>query len=275
MYLLWTGAHRNTGGCKMKEKANYPIKVLEKSIDVLDVIFKSNSPMSISQISEKLRLSPSTIHRILDTLKFRGYIEQKGQDKKYQLGLKLLELGMAKFYQIDLLSEAAPFLKELATRCNETVHLGVLEQKEVVYLAKEESNQNIRMVSRIGKRAALHSTALGKVLLAYLSEAKRRRILNTTNLTAFARNTIINKKELDEKLSLIKNKGYAWDIEENEQDVCCIAAPVKNHRGEVIAAISISSPSYRIDKTKEELFKRNIINIASQISKRLGYVVNG
>lgn len=118
----------------------------------------------MTEISEKLELYPNTIHRILDTLKHWGYVEQDFNTQKYQLGLKLLELGMTKLHQMDLVREATPYLKELVKQCNETVHLGVLEEGEVLYIAKEESSQTIRMCSYVGKRAPLYCTALGKVL---------------------------------------------------------------------------------------------------------------
>lgn len=136
----------------------------------------------MTEISEKLELYPNTIHRILDTLKHWGYVEQDFNTQKYQLGLKLLELGMTKLHQMDLVREATPYLKELVKQCNETVHLGVLEEGEVLYIAKEESSQTIRMCSYVGKRAPLYCTALGKVLLAYLPGEERKKSWSRRNL---------------------------------------------------------------------------------------------
>ena len=157
-----------------KAKPNYPIKVLDKSLSVLELLLRQDSDMNITEMSEKLGFYPSTTHRILDTLKYWGYVEQDSHTQKYQLGLKALELGMTKLHKMDLVREATPYLEELVNQYNETVHLGALEKKEVMYLAKKESSQTIRMISYIGKRAPLHCTALGKVLLAYLPEEERR-----------------------------------------------------------------------------------------------------
>jgi len=255
----------------VKDKPAYPIKVLNKSLSILETLLQHNSPMSMTEISEKLGLYPSTIHRILDTLKHWGYVEQGSNNQKYQLGLKLLELGMAKLHQIDLVKEAHPFLKELVNKCNETVHLGVLEEEEVLYLAKEESSQIIRMCSYVGKRAPLHSTALGKVLLADLSEEERRKILEQKGLPRITEKTITNKEGLEKELNRIKKQGFALDRRENEKDVCCIAAPIKNYQGKVIAAVSISSPVYRVDINKQNHLKETLIKITKKISKRLGY----
>jgi len=255
----------------MKKSPKYPIKVLDKSLSVLDLLLKKGSAMNITEIAEKLEFYPSTIHRILDTLKHWGYVEQDPNMQKYQLGLKLLELGMAKFHQMDLVREATPYLRELVKECNETVHLGVLEEGEVMYLAKEESSQTIRMISYVGKRAPVHCTSLGKVLLAYLSEEERKKILGKKELTRFTENTITDKSKLKKELDKVRKQGFALDLEENEKDICCIAAPIKNYQGKVIGAISISGPVYRIDINKQDHLKEALPKISNKISKRLGY----
>jgi DNA-binding IclR family transcriptional regulator len=256
----------------MKEsKPNYPIKVLNKTFSVLEILLQQGSAMNMTEISERLEIYPSTIHRILDTLKYRGYVEQDPHTQKYQLGLKALELGMAKLHQMDLVREATPYLKELVNQCNETVHLGILEEEEVLYLLKEESSQTIRMYSWVGKRAPLHCTALGKVLLAYLPEEEIKKILDKRELPRFTENTITDKRKLEKELSKVREQGFALDREENEKDVCCIAAPIKNYQGQVIAAVSISGPAFRIDKKVQNNLKEALIETSTKISKRLGY----
>jgi DNA-binding IclR family transcriptional regulator len=185
--------------------------------------------------------------------------------------LKLLELGMAKLHQMDLVREVAPYLKDLVNQCNETVHLGVLEEGEVLYLAKEESSQTIRMISYVGKRAPLHCTSLGKVLLAYLSAEERKKILGEKVLPRLTENTITDKMELEQELDKVREQGFALDREENEKNVRCIAAPIRNHQGRVIAALSISSPTFRLDKNVQNNLKEALIETSEKISKRLGY----
>ncbi len=254
-----------------KTSPNYPIKVLNKSLSILETLLQHNSPMSMTEISEKLGLYPSTIHRILDTLKHWGYVEQESNNQKYQLGLKLLELGMAKLHQMDLAREASPYLKELVNKCNETVHLGVLEEEEVLYLAKEESSQTIRMCSYVGKRAPVHCTALGKVILAYLPEGEKKKILGKRELPRLTEKTITDKEELEKELNRIKKQSFALDRGENEKDVRCIAAPIRNFQGKIIAAVSISGPAFRIDVNTRNNQKEALLEISKKISKRLGY----
>jgi len=255
----------------VKDKPAYPIKVLDKSLFILETLLQHSSFMSIMEISKKLKIYPSTIHRVLNTLKYRGYIEQNPADQKYRLGLKLVELGMARYHQIDLIKEAHPFLKELVDQCNETVHLGILDNTEVLYLAKEKSSQTIRMCSYVGKRAPLYCTALGKVLLAYLPEGERKKILGKKELPRLTEKTITDKKELEKELSKVKKQGFALDRGENEKDVRCIAASIRNYQGKVIAALSISSPAYRTNIDQQNHLKEALLQTSKNISKRLGY----
>jgi len=254
-----------------KTNPNYPIKVLNKTFSILEVLLQHDPAMNMTEISEKLGFYPSTTHRILDTLKYWGYVEQDSHTQKYRLGLKVLELGMAKLYQMDLVREASPYLKELVNQCNETVHLGVQEEGEVLYLAKKESSQTIRMISYVGKRAPLHCTALGKVLLAHLSTEERKKTLGKKVLCRLTEKTITDKEELEKELSKVREQGFAIDREENEKDVCCIAAPIRNYQGEVIAALSISSPIFRLNKNKQNDLEKALIGASEKISKRLGY----
>src|SRR5665648_547409 len=264
--------YNNSKENKMKKASpNYPIKVLDKTFSILDILLQHGSTMHMTKIAEKLGLYPSTIHRILDTLRHWGYVEQEPKSQKYRLGLKALELGMAKLHQMDLVREATPCLKELVNQCNETVHLGALDGREVLYLAKEESSQTIRMISYVGKRAPLHCTALGKVLLAHLSAEERKKTLGEKVLRRLTENTITDEEELEKELGKVREQGFALDREENAKDVRCIAAPIRNYQGKVIAAISISSPIFRIDKKAQNNLKGALIETSEKISKRVGY----
>ncbi|MBU4047794.1 IclR family transcriptional regulator, partial [bacterium] len=145
------------------------------------------------------------------------------------------------------------------------------EEGEVLYLAKEESSQTIRMISYVGKRTPLHCTALGKVLLTYLSAEERKRILGEKALPRLTENTITDEEELEKELGKVREQGFALDREENEKDVCCVAAPIRNYQGKVIAAVSISGPVFRIDVNTQNNLKEALVEISEKISKRLGY----
>jgi len=254
-----------------KKQPSYPLKALDKSLAILEILSRENSPLSIAELSERLGIYPSTIHRILDTLRYWGYVEQDSHTQRYQLGLKVLELSMAKLQGMEFLKEAAPYLKELQNQSNETVHLAILEEGEVLYLDKEESSQSIRTVSRVGRRVPAHCTALGKVLLAYLDQEEQEKVINEKGVSRFTENTITDKKKLREELSKVREQGFAEDREEHEKDVRCLAAPIKDHRGTVIAAVSLSVPAFRMNASKKRKLKETLIQAGEDISKRLGY----
>ncbi|MFQ5835881.1 MAG: IclR family transcriptional regulator [bacterium] len=254
-----------------KKEPTYPLKALDKSLAILEILSRENSPLSIAELSERSAIYPSTIHRILDTLRYWGYVEQDSDTQRYQLGLKVLELGMTKLQGMELVKEAAPYLKQLREQSNETVHLAVLEEGEVLYLDKEESSQSIRMVSRVGRRVPAHCTGLGKVLLAYLQEKEREKILKEKGLPRFTNNTITDEEEVKKELHKVKEQGFAEDRGEHEKDVRCIAAPIKDHRGKVIAAISLSLPAFRMNASKKRKLKETLIQMGENISQRLGY----
>lgn len=260
---------KNTKGTM---KPNYPIKVLNKAFSIIDFLITNGSSVSIRELSKKLNLSPSTAHRILDTLKFWGYVEQDPEMQNYCLGLKVVEVGAAKLRQIDYLRECIPFVSELRNQTNETVHLSVLSEDEVLCLIKEESSQTIKMSSYVGKRGPLHCTASGKVLLAYTSGNKRNQMIENIGLTQFNQNTIADENELEKELIKIRSEGFALDRGEHEEEVNCIAAPIKNHTKDVIAALSVSGPATRLHTHQPDpSLVQLIILTAQRISERLGY----
>ncbi|MBC7190435.1 IclR family transcriptional regulator [Candidatus Aerophobetes bacterium] len=252
------------------EDPKYPLKTLSKSLLILETLAQPHSPTGIGELSRKLGISRSTVHRILDTLRSRGYVEKDPSTLKYRLGSKILELAMAKLEDIELIKEASLYLKELLKQCNETVHLAVLDRGEVLYLDKKESAQAIRIVSRVGGRLPAHCTGLGKVLLAYSDRQTVKEIIKEKGLHRFTKNTITNEAELIRELDKIREQGFAEDNEEIEEGLCCIAAPVRDHSGKVIAAISVSGPKFRmVNKYKE--CKEAVIRTAEKISMQLGY----
>ena len=254
----------------------YQIRILNKSLDILENFFKKDSALTITELSEMLETYPSTIHRILETLKYRGYVEQDSVSKKYFLGLKLAELGKYKTDKLDLVKITYPFLKELVDQFNENAYLGVYSDKKVLYLAKVESNQTVTMSTHIGKTAPLYCSALGKILLASLSKEEINEILSKGKLKRFTEKTITNKKLLKAEINKVKKKGFAFDLGEYEKDVCCVATSVLNYQGKTIGAISLSLPYYRLDsKTKLNNIKEALIQKGREISKNMGYKEQG
>jgi DNA-binding IclR family transcriptional regulator len=254
------------------------VQTIERASSILDILGQSSQGISIRELSAKLKLPKGTSHRLLSSLSYFGYVRQDPKTKDYFLGLKLVELGQLLLSQLDLRKEAEPFLRDLAERTRETVHLVFLDRNEIVYIDKVETDQNssgLRMASRVGLRNPAHSCAVGKVLLSHLSEEELNSIIKEKGLGKRTENTITNPAQLKEHLKNVRAQGYAIDDEENEKGTRCVAAPVYNEGGKAVAAISISGPAFRVTKKIiQESLKKEVTEAAFNISQRLGFSRN-
>ncbi len=257
------------------DKPSNLVQTIKRVSSILDALGQNPNGMSIRELSSKIHLPKGTIHRLLSSLSYFGYVRQDPKTRNYFLGLKLVELGNLLLSQLDLRKEAEPFLRDLAERTKETVHMVFLDRDEIVYIEKVELNHNpsgLKMASRIGLRNPAHSCAVGKVLLSYLPEEELDRIIKEKGLPKRTENTITDPQVLKEHLKMIKVQGYAVDDEENERGIRCVAAPVLNEIGKPVAAISISGPAFRITKKMiQETLRKEVMETALKISKRLGY----
>jgi DNA-binding IclR family transcriptional regulator len=163
-------------------------------------------------------------------------------------------------------------MTDLASKAQETVHLAVLSDIEIVYVDKVDSPRALGVMSKIGQRGPLHCTALGKTLLALQPEDEQSRIIQEIRMTRFTSRTITSKQKLIQELRTVKEQGYALDRREIEEDVECIGAPILNHLGNVVAALSVSGPQKKIGTPREKQFIRDVVRAAASISGKMGYL---
>ena len=255
------------------------VQAIERASLILDALGQNPQGISVRELSAQVFLPKGTTHRLLSSLAYFGYVQQDSKTRHYSLGFKLVELGNCLLNQLDLRTEAKPFLADLTKRTQETVHLVILDQNEVLYIDKVESNDNpsgLRMASRIGSRTPAHSCAVGKILLAHFSEEELDEFIKDTGLPKITENTMSDSIRLKEHLKLVRSQGYVVDDEENEKGIRCVAAPIRNEIGMVVAATSISGPAIRITKKRiQESLKRDIIETALKISRKLGFREEG
>jgi DNA-binding IclR family transcriptional regulator len=256
-------------------KPNNLVQTIERASSILDILGQSPQGISIRELSTKIKLPKGTTHRLLSSLSYFGYVRQDPKTRNYLLGLKLVELGQLLLGQLDLRKEAEPFLRDLAERTKETVHLVFLDRNEIVYIDKVETEQNssgLKMASRVGLRNPAHSSAVGKVLLAHFPEEELKNFIKEKGLAKRTENTIIDPTQLKDHLKLVRAQGYAIDDEENEKGIRCVAAPIYNEVGKTVAAISISGPAFRITKKViQESLKKEVMETALKVSQRLGF----
>jgi DNA-binding IclR family transcriptional regulator len=198
-------------------------------------------------------------------------VEKDKRTGEYSLGLSAFEIGNTYLRQMDLLKVSKPIMTELALKVQETVHLAVLSDKEIVYVDKVDSPRTLGVMSKIGQRGPVYSTALGKVLLAHQTKDQLSRILPEIKLRSFTPSTITSKRKLLEEIRTIQKHGYALDRMESEPDVECIAAPIRNHLGDTVAALSISGPQRKINTPKEKQYIDHVMKAAALISSKMGY----
>lgn len=256
-------------------KPNNLVQTIERVSLILDILGQNPQGISIRDLSLKVSLPKGTTHRLLSSLSYLGYVRQDPKTRNYLLGFKLVELGNLLLGQLDLRKEAESFLKELAERTKETVHMVILDRNEVVYIDKVEVDHNpsgLRMASRIGLRNPAHSSAVGKVLLSLFSDEALNQFLKDKKLSKRTEHTITDAVQLKEHLKMVRNQGYAIDDEENEKGVRCVGAPIYNEAGNAVAAVSISGPAFRVTKNMaQETLKKEVMKTALDISRRLGY----
>jgi len=243
---------------------------LDHALTILENLGEGSAGLGISEISRKTGYPKSKVHRVLLTLARRGYVRKEPQTNRYQLSLKFFALGSIAVNKLEIKQVVTPFLEKLRDASGETAHLAVMDESGVFYVDKIESAQSIRMYSYIGRRAPVHCTAVGKVLLAYQPEQQLEAFLSP-GLKRYTDHTITDGKRLKEELAKVRRHGYAVDNEELELGLFCIAAPIKNHLGQTIAAVSTSGPGVRVTKSKIREFIPLVIRIASEISYTLGY----
>jgi len=243
------------------------IKSIDKALDILEFLSKNEQEIGISEISKKLNMGLSTVHRILFTLKSRGYVIQNQKTIKYRLGIKLFELGCKVQNSKNLIKIVKPYLRELSRITNETVNLAILEGKDVVYLDTIESTEALRTGIVPGTRTVAHCTALGKVILAHLPNSEFVQLYrNDDNMISLTKNSISSKDELRKELRKAKENGYALDREESIEGINCAGSPILNGQGEPVAAISITGPASRFTMDKIENAKNELIMLSKEIS---------
>lgn len=254
-----------------RKKPNQTVQSLDRAIDIIEKLVESKQGLGVTQISDSTGLHKSTVYRLLSTLNYRGFVKKDTENNKYTIGLKLFEIGSKVLNNLDLRTESKPYLMDLMNRTGETIHLGVMNNYEVVYIDKVEGTETIGMTSKIGRRVPAHCTSLGKTILAYSNEEYVDELLEKKGLPRYTAQTIVEPQKLKEHLKEIKKKGYAVDDEEQELGIRCIAAPIFNYNGEVMASFSISGPASRMSEERVENLSNLITRFADKISSEFGY----
>jgi len=251
-------------------KPSYNITALQRGLRLLQLFGESPQGLTAKQVASRSRLPVSTVHRFLVNLENAGYLNCS-RDGVYQLGIACFAIGQAALGQLDLRRVSLPYLEELNRQTRETIHLTLRHGLLAVYIEKLDSPEQLRIYSRIGAAVPLYCTAVGKIMLAYMPDEERERVLPQLGLKRFTTNTVGNLQELAAELYRVRKNGYACDLEEHELHIRCIAAPVWDHEGKVNASVSITAPMVRMTVTRLRQLAPVIQTAGLQISRALGY----
>jgi DNA-binding IclR family transcriptional regulator len=255
---------------KDANEANLSQTVL-KALDVLECIALAEQPLSAAEAAKLCNLSRPTAYRLICTLAARGYVTQDDATH-YRLGTQALSLSQNVLDSLDLPELARSYLRQLSDITNETTYLSILDGHEILYVGKAESSQSLRTNTKIGSRNMLHCSSMGKAILAFLPESDQIRLIERLELIANTNNTITDRAALIEHLATVRTQKFAIDDEESEDGVRCVGAPIFDHTGHVLAAISVSGPAYRLSVSRLTALSSLVMDTAQTISGRLGHV---
>jgi DNA-binding IclR family transcriptional regulator len=249
----------------------YRSQVLDRTFQILDILADDGLGQGVTELAEKLSLHKSTTHRLIMVLESSRYVERDNATGKYRLGSRILELGLSALSRLDIYEIARPHLRNLVAESGETAHIGVMRNGEIISIVNVESTQALRTPSTIGTSHPAHCSSLGKAILAFGSAEAVDTFLEGRTLESYTRNTLTSVGVFLKEIESIRRSGYAIDDEEREEGLRCIGAPVWNSSGEVIAAVSIAGPVFRITRDRTASLAAAVTKAAGQISAALGY----
>jgi len=269
---------RQTEEIKTMDDDSYDARQPESVAAVLKVFailqaLSERNEIGISELSVRLAMPKATVYRFLQTMKTLGYVRQEVDSERYGLSMRVFELGAKALQYPDLIEICKPHMQRLSDSTGETVHLGQLIDSEIIYVHKVDSRHMLGMYSRVGRRAPLHCTAIGKVLLAWENAERRTHILKGCDFKRFREKTITTREDFDVELARTLAQGFGQDREEFDDHIRCAAIPIFDRMNQVVAGLSVSFPTFRYDLAREPELVAELRNASRDISRQLGCTV--
>jgi len=250
----------------------YTVKALVKALRILECLAEDEpTTFTLTELSRRLHLHVSTVHRLIVNLLRQGFVELDPATGGYQLGFRVLRMGLRVLDRQDYRRVAHPLLRELNLQTQETVHLAILQGDRAVSIEKFDSPQPVGLDARLGGQMPLYCTGVGKTLLAFQTDEVLGEILRSLPLDRHTVHTITVLPQLRKELAKIREQGYAFDQEEAVVGLRCVAAPVLDHLGTVVAAFSVAGPSTRMTAERMQELAGLVRETSREISFRLGY----
>lgn len=249
----------------------YRIQVLDRSLGILDALAEVNESLGPAELVRRLSLHKSTIHRLLAVLEQHGFVRKDPKEGKYSLGMKLFELGSRAVEGLDLRGRSEPILRRLVEVTRETAHVCILDGTDMVSVANVQGPWAMRSPSTVGRRTPVYCTSVGKAVIAFLPNAALDDLVERLTFTPHTRRTITTPAALRAELVRVRERGFAIDDEEIEKGLRCVGAPIRDHTGCAVAAISIAGPAFRLVDQRLPGIARAVTSAARGLSREMGY----
>jgi DNA-binding IclR family transcriptional regulator len=246
------------------------IQSVDKALRVFEFVCRAAKDARVVDIAKALDINKATVFRLLRTFVETGYMEQDPDTDRYRPTMKILSLGNSVMNKMEIRGLALGIIKELSEKSGESVHLSIKDGTMAVIIDKVEARTGTKVSFHIGRRSDLYSTGTGKVFLAHLPLNRLEDYLAETPLDAHTPMTIVDRTVLKRQLDEIRESGFSVDRQENNTGISCVAAPVRNYSDEVVASVSLTGPSVRIEHNIPRLSEL-ILDYSSRISRKLGY----
>lgn len=253
-------------------EANYHVRAVSRALSILTVFSEGQAELGLAELSERLDLNKSTLIRLLSVLQEQEFVEQNAETGGYHLGIKAFEIGSI-YYLHHLRADqvARPYMTALVNRWNCSANLAVLDRGQIVYIGIVEPRGLLRVRSSLGARLGVHYTALGKALLSELADDAVRQICAEHSMSAITPRTITDVAIFIDDLRGVRERGYSIDDEETLPGVRCVAAPIRDHTGSIIAALSASGSTLEVTPQVLPTIADDVMHAVAEISRRLGF----
>lgn len=245
---------------------------VERAVTILEILARAGEA-GVTDVAGEIGVHKSTAFRLMATLEQGGLVEQAEERGKYRLGVGILRLAGATTARLDVVAEARPICRKLSADTGETVNIAVLSDRSALYLDQFAGTSALQPHNWVGQHIPLHATSNGKILLSNLAEDQLARVV--PSLTAYTEHTITTKKRLRRELAKVREQGFATATDELEIGLAALAAPIRNAHGDVVASLSLSGPTFRLDESRLQQVRPHLIDAADEVSHRLGWGERG
>jgi DNA-binding IclR family transcriptional regulator len=279
-YLQWQTGVSFDFDCAMRKRLRMSgrqrhngrlINSLARGLDILRILAQADAPLGVTDLGERLRVDPSTAYRLVATLETQGLVRQEPDSKKYSVGYGVLELANAVLQRLNIVTLAEPLLGEITSVTGESTHVAVLEGPRAVFVARRSGAGILRVETTVGSSEPAYCTAVGKALLLEHTPGELTALFGYEALERYTPQTITTIEDLAAELDRVRRLGYAFDDEEMHPGVRCVAAPIRDHRGRIVASFGLSAPAGRLPREQRKELVEPIVRAAQTISAQLGH----